>query len=75
MSLVFSKEVKDSNGRSKYLYKSKLFVSHVLPHMAASLLCSRELLLLNSAFAVVLVANANNTISEIDNSFLSAINC
>lgn len=27
MSLVFSKEVKDSNGRSKYLYKSKLFVS------------------------------------------------
>lgn len=26
MSLVFSKEVKDSNGRSKYLYKSKLFV-------------------------------------------------
>lgn len=34
MSLVFSKEVKDSNGRSKYLYKSKLFVSHVLPHLA-----------------------------------------
>lgn len=30
MSLVFSKEVKDSNGRSKYLYKSKLFVSNVL---------------------------------------------
>lgn len=30
MSLVFSKEVKDSNGRSKYLYKSKLFVSIVL---------------------------------------------
>lgn len=28
MSLVFSKEVKDSNGRSKYLYKSKLFVSN-----------------------------------------------
>lgn len=28
MSLVFSKEVKDSNGRSKYLYKSKLFVRH-----------------------------------------------
>lgn len=27
MSLVFSKEVKDSSGRSKYLYKSKLFVS------------------------------------------------
>ena len=27
MSLVFSKEVKDSNGHSKYLYKSKLFVS------------------------------------------------
>lgn len=27
MSLVFSKEVKDSNGRSKYIYKSKLFVS------------------------------------------------
>lgn len=26
MSLVFSKDVKDSNGRSKYLYKSKLFV-------------------------------------------------
>lgn len=26
MSLVFSKEVKDSNGRSKYIYKSKLFV-------------------------------------------------
>lgn len=30
MSLVFSKEVKDSNGHSKYLYKSKLFVSNVL---------------------------------------------
>lgn len=30
MSLVFSKEVKDSNGRSKYLYKSKLFVSNVV---------------------------------------------
>lgn len=30
MSLVFSKEVKDSNGRSKYLYKSKLFVSNGL---------------------------------------------
>lgn len=29
MSLVFSKEVKDSNGRSKYLYKSKLFVSNI----------------------------------------------
>ena len=29
MALVFSKEVKDSNGRSKYLYKSKLFVSSV----------------------------------------------
>lgn len=27
MSLIFSKEVKDSNGRSKYIYKSKLFVS------------------------------------------------
>lgn len=27
MSLVFSKEVKDSSGRSKYIYKSKLFVS------------------------------------------------
>lgn len=27
MSLVFSKEVKDSNGRSKYIYKSKLYVS------------------------------------------------
>lgn len=26
MSLIFSKEVKDSNGRSKYIYKSKLFV-------------------------------------------------
>ncbi|XP_043921535.1 triple functional domain protein [Protopterus annectens] len=25
MSLVFSKEVKDSNGRSKYIYKSKLY--------------------------------------------------
>lgn len=24
---MFSKEVKDSSGRSKYLYKSKLFVS------------------------------------------------
>lgn len=30
MSLVFSKEVKDSNGRSKYLYKSKLFVRRSL---------------------------------------------
>ncbi|CAG12928.1 unnamed protein product [Tetraodon nigroviridis] len=29
MSLVFSKEVKDSNGRSKYLYKSKLFASSI----------------------------------------------
>lgn len=29
MSLVFSKEVKDSNGRSKYLFKSKLFVSNI----------------------------------------------
>uniref|UniRef100_A0A4W4FKG7 Uncharacterized protein n=1 Tax=Electrophorus electricus TaxID=8005 RepID=A0A4W4FKG7_ELEEL len=27
MSLIFSKDVKDSNGRSKYLYKSKLMVS------------------------------------------------
>uniref|UniRef100_A0A8C2TVG4 Triple functional domain protein n=1 Tax=Coturnix japonica TaxID=93934 RepID=A0A8C2TVG4_COTJA len=27
ISLVFSKEVKDSSGRSKYIYKSKLFVS------------------------------------------------
>lgn len=26
MSLIFSKDVKDSNGRSKYLYKSKLMV-------------------------------------------------
>uniref|UniRef100_A0A4W5PU17 DH domain-containing protein n=1 Tax=Hucho hucho TaxID=62062 RepID=A0A4W5PU17_9TELE len=31
MSLVFSKEVKDSNGRNKYLYKSKLFVSTTCP--------------------------------------------
>uniref|UniRef100_A0A7N8WP95 non-specific serine/threonine protein kinase n=1 Tax=Mastacembelus armatus TaxID=205130 RepID=A0A7N8WP95_9TELE len=29
MSLVFSKEVKDSNGHSKYLYKSKLFTSEL----------------------------------------------
>ncbi|XP_054596375.2 triple functional domain protein isoform X2 [Nothobranchius furzeri] len=29
MSLVISKEVKDSNGRSKYLYKSKLFTSEL----------------------------------------------
>ncbi|XP_051527160.1 triple functional domain protein-like isoform X1 [Myxocyprinus asiaticus] len=29
MSLLFSKEVKDSNGRSKYLYKSKLFTSEL----------------------------------------------
>uniref|UniRef100_A0A4W5PUG5 Uncharacterized protein n=1 Tax=Hucho hucho TaxID=62062 RepID=A0A4W5PUG5_9TELE len=29
MSLVFSKEVKDSNGRNKYLYKSKLFTSEL----------------------------------------------
>uniref|UniRef100_A0A8C2XME6 non-specific serine/threonine protein kinase n=1 Tax=Cyclopterus lumpus TaxID=8103 RepID=A0A8C2XME6_CYCLU len=29
MSLVFSKEVKDSNGRSKYLFKSKLFTSEL----------------------------------------------
>ncbi|PNI42220.1 TRIO isoform 6 [Pan troglodytes] len=29
MSLVFSKEVKDSSGRSKYLYKSKLFTSEL----------------------------------------------
>nr|XP_057908901.1 triple functional domain protein isoform X3 [Doryrhamphus excisus] len=29
MLLVFSKEVKDSNGRSKYLYKSKLFTSEL----------------------------------------------
>ncbi|TRZ01260.1 hypothetical protein DNTS_008042 [Danionella cerebrum] len=29
MSLVFSKEVKDSNGRSKYIYKSKLFASSI----------------------------------------------
>uniref|UniRef100_A0A9J8DGQ5 non-specific serine/threonine protein kinase n=1 Tax=Cyprinus carpio carpio TaxID=630221 RepID=A0A9J8DGQ5_CYPCA len=27
MSLIFSKDVKDSNGRSKYLYKSKLMTS------------------------------------------------
>lgn len=32
MSLVFSKEVKDSSGRSKYLYKSKLFVSIGIQH-------------------------------------------
>lgn len=30
MSLIVSKEVKDSNGRSKYIYKSKLFVSGLL---------------------------------------------
>ncbi|TNN79748.1 Triple functional domain protein [Liparis tanakae] len=29
MSLIFSKEVKDSNGRSKYLFKSKLFTSEL----------------------------------------------
>ncbi|CAL8260845.1 unnamed protein product [Boreogadus saida] len=29
MSLVFSKEVKDSNGHSKYLYKSKMFTSEL----------------------------------------------
>ncbi|XP_076827422.1 LOW QUALITY PROTEIN: triple functional domain protein [Brachyhypopomus gauderio] len=29
MSLVFSKDVKDSNGRSKYLYKSKLMTSEL----------------------------------------------
>ncbi|KAK1173411.1 triple functional domain protein-like isoform X2 [Acipenser oxyrinchus oxyrinchus] len=29
MSLVFSKEVKDSNGSSKYIYKSKLFTSEL----------------------------------------------
>nr|XP_042089864.1 LOW QUALITY PROTEIN: triple functional domain protein [Ovis aries] len=29
MSLMFSKEVKDSSGRSKYLYKSKLFTSEL----------------------------------------------
>ncbi|XP_066441813.1 triple functional domain protein isoform X1 [Eleutherodactylus coqui] len=29
MSLVFSKEVKDSTGRSKYLYKMKLFTSEL----------------------------------------------
>uniref|UniRef100_H3CV36 Trio Rho guanine nucleotide exchange factor a n=1 Tax=Tetraodon nigroviridis TaxID=99883 RepID=H3CV36_TETNG len=29
MSLIFSKEVKDSNGRSKYIYKSKLFTSEL----------------------------------------------
>ncbi|KAM6899822.1 triple functional domain protein-like [Xenentodon cancila] len=29
MSLVFSKEVKDSNGRSKYIYKSKLYTSEL----------------------------------------------
>ncbi|KAM8883086.1 triple functional domain protein-like isoform 4-T4 [Synchiropus picturatus] len=29
ISLVFSKEVKDSNGRSKYIYKSKLFTSEL----------------------------------------------
>ncbi|KAL2080068.1 hypothetical protein ACEWY4_023861 [Coilia grayii] len=29
MSLVFSKEVKDSNGRSKYIYKSKLVTSEL----------------------------------------------
>ncbi|KAM4706382.1 triple functional domain protein [Rhinophrynus dorsalis] len=29
MSLVFSKEVKDSSGRSKYIYKTKLFTSEL----------------------------------------------
>uniref|UniRef100_A0A673ZH85 non-specific serine/threonine protein kinase n=1 Tax=Salmo trutta TaxID=8032 RepID=A0A673ZH85_SALTR len=29
MSLIFSKEVKDSNGRSKYMYKSKLYTSEL----------------------------------------------
>lgn len=38
MSLVFSKEVKDSSGRSKYIYKSKLFVS-----MAEQLIIFTEL--------------------------------
>uniref|UniRef100_A0A8C8CF32 non-specific serine/threonine protein kinase n=1 Tax=Oncorhynchus tshawytscha TaxID=74940 RepID=A0A8C8CF32_ONCTS len=29
MSLIFSKEVKDSNGRSKYMYKSRLYTSEL----------------------------------------------
>ncbi|XP_026121165.1 triple functional domain protein-like isoform X2 [Carassius auratus] len=29
MSLIFSKDIKDSNGRSKYLYKSKLMTSQL----------------------------------------------
>lgn len=38
MSMVLSKEVKDSNGRSKYLYKSKLFVSNILFFLLWSLM-------------------------------------
>lgn len=28
LSLIFSKEIKDSSGRTKYLYKSRLRVTH-----------------------------------------------
>lgn len=38
MSLIFSKDVKDSSGRSKYLYKSKLMVViSVCKHRCCSL--------------------------------------
>ena len=30
--LVFSKEVKDSNGKAKYLYKMKMLVSNLKIH-------------------------------------------
>lgn len=33
MSLIFSKDVKDSNGRGKYLYKSKLMVWVLLVYL------------------------------------------
>lgn len=43
MSLIFSKDVKDSNGRSKYLYKSKLMV-WVSFHFIISYLTEKSLL-------------------------------
>ena len=33
MYLVFSKEVKDTNGKAKYIYKAKFLVSYVFPAM------------------------------------------
>lgn len=50
MSLIFSKEVKDSNGRSKYIYKSKLFVSFTSRLKHWNIFYAEDLIVSNALF-------------------------